>query len=414
MAEKIVMPKLGNTVESVRIVAWRKELGEAIAIGESICEVETDKSTIEVEAEVAGTLLARLYEADDDVPVLRPFAIVGEPGEDVAGLLRSLSPAADPPSSVEKEASTRMAAPPAGDSGISPRARNLISASGLMTLPAGSGPAGRIIERDIRAALNGRSLSPAARALSMDGDVRTSLDSSFPDFPGPFISVPVKGVRKVIAQRMHASLQETAQLTLNSSAPASSLLAWRDKYKNSPQDCELTDITINDFVIFTVSRLLPRHPEINAQFQQDCIEQYRHVHLGCAVDTPKGLMVPVLRFADQLSLIQISAEIRRLASACREGRINPDELSGATFTVSNLGALGIESFTPILNAPQVGILGVGSMVNAPLETPEGIGMEKRMTLSLTINHQAIDGAPAARFLKELCAFLGSLEWAFGL
>jgi len=411
VAEKIVMPKLGNTVESVRIVAWHKELGEAIAIGESICEVETDKSTMEVEAEVAGTLLARLYEADDDVPVLRPFAVVGEPGEDIADLLSSHGPAFSP-LSAEEEAPLRVGASPDGDAGVSPRARNLASSSGLTTLPAGSGPGGRIIERDVRAALDGRSISPAARALIMDA--RRALDSSIPDFPGPFTKVPVKGVRKVIARRMHASLQETAQLTLNSSAPAGSLLAWRDTYKNSPRDYGLSDISINDFVVFTVSRLLPRHPELNAQFQESHIEQYHHVHLGCAVDTPKGLMVPVLRFADRLSLVQTSVEIRRLAAACREDHVGPDELSGATFTVSNLGALGIESFTPILDAPQVAILGVGSVVNAPIETPEGLGIEKRMGLSLTIDHQAIDGAPAARFLKELCGFLDSLEWAFGL
>jgi pyruvate dehydrogenase E2 component (dihydrolipoamide acetyltransferase) len=171
---------------------------------------------------------------------------------------------------------------------------------------------------------------------------------------------------------------------------------------------------MNDLVMFTVSRLLTRYPEMNATFLGGEIRQYHHVHLGFAVDTPKGLMVPVLRFADQLSLTQLSAETRRLASACRDGNINPDELAGSTFTISNLGAFGIESFTPVLNTPEVAILGVSTIVNAPIETPDGIGIEKRMGLSLTIDHQAVDGAPGARFLKDLSTLLGSLELAAAL
>jgi len=451
MAQEIVMPKLGNTVESVIIVEWRKEVGDNIAVGEAICEVETDKATVEVEAETAGTLLAKLYDVDDDVPVLIPFAIVGEAGEDVSGMLTSAAPAAESSPSSEQSApeasasaqSTPAAAPvPAGGSatGISPRARNLASSSGLQGLPAaGTGPGGRIIERDVQAALEGKApLTPVAaaaggiapsqgsgiggRVLAADmgtasapaGGTAAAGISVPAGFPGPLESFPVKGVRKLVAQRMHASLAETAQLTLNSSTSAASLLSWRAGYKTSPEAFGLSKVSINDLIMFTVARLLLRYPDMNATFHGNEIKQYRHVHLGFAVDTPKGLMVPVLRFADTLSLSQLSFETRRLAGACRDGSINPDELSGGTFTITNLGSFGIESFTPVINTPEVAILGVNTIYNYPIETPEGIAIEKRMGLSLTIDHQAVDGAPGARFLKDLSALLGNLELAVAL
>ncbi len=467
MAQEIVMPKLGNTVESVIIVEWHKDIGDSIAVGEAICEVETDKAAVEVEAEVGGILLARLFEANDDVPVLAPFAIVGEAGEDISGMVTSGAPAVDASSvsaesapaapaaaaaTLEPAATTRQAAPASGSFsvtgggpvGISPRARNLASSSGLQGLPAaGTGPGSRIIERDVRAALEGRApLTPAAQSLGesapaqgggIGGRVLAEDMGAAPaggaagaagaapvaagapvDFPGPVESLPVKGIRKLVAQRMHASLAETAQLTLNTSAPAGSLLSLRARYKTSPEEFGLSKVSINDMIMFSVARLLPRYPEMNATYHGTEIKQFRHVHMGFAVDTPRGLMVPVVRFADQLSLSQLSVETRRLAAACREGKINPDELAGGTFTITNLGSFGIESFTPVLNTPEVAILGVNTIVNSPIETPEGIGIEKRMGLSLTINHQAVDGAPSARFLKDLGALLGNLEWAVAL
>lgn len=452
MAQEIIMPKLGNTVESVIIVEWKKEIGDSITVGEALCEVETDKATVDVEAEVSGTLLARLFEADDDVPVLVPFAIVGNAGEDISGIVPVVPvvPSADTSPVSEKTVSVEAGNPAAADSssesasGISPRARNLAASSGLDGLPAsGSGPGGRIIERDVQVALEGRMpLTPAAMALggtapaagsgiggritaadindfvpgsTGSGPVSAATAVSGEGFPGPVESIPVKGIRQIIAQRMHASLLETAQLTLNSSADAGSMLAWRAGYKESPEEFGVSKISINDLLMFTVSRLLPKHPELNATFSAGAINRYQHVHLGFAVDTPKGLMVPVIRYADRLSLTELSAETRRLAAACREGKASPDDLSGGTFTVTNLGAFGIENFTPVLNAPEVAILGVGTIINRPIENADGsIGIGKRMGLSLTIDHQAVDGAPGARFLKDLSAMLARLEWVLAL
>ena len=488
MAQEIVMPKLGNTVESVVILEWRKNIGESIAVGEVLCEVETDKATLDVEAEIAGTLLARYYEADDEVAVLVPFAVIGEAGEDVSSFAAPEASSSEASSVSDQGAPTDTGAPAAvpaaqtaassagaggalsdqaalrsggvssaGNSaapGISPRARHLAASSGLNGLPAaGSGPGGRIIEPDIRTALEGRMpLTPAALAAGgpapavgtgIGGRVTAadaagyaglpagageapaasrapsmpavSVFSRVEEFPGPVESILVKGVRKVIAKSMYASLHETAQLTLNSSANAAALLSWRAGFKNSPEDMGLSKISINDLVMYAVAKLLPLHPGLNAHFLGSEIKRFRHVHLGCAVDTPKGLMVPVIRYADTLSLSQLSAETRRLAAACRDGKALPDELAGGTFTVTNLGAFGIESFTPVLNAPEAAILGVGNITNAAVEKPDGsLGIEKRLGLSLTIDHQAVDGAPGARFLKDLSDMIAHPEWAMAL
>lgn len=453
MAQEIIMPKLGNTVESVVIVEWKKDVGDDVAQGEALCEVETDKTTQDVEAEIAGTLLARLYEKDDEVDVLKPFAVIGEPGEEVsvenpvadipAPDSSQASPVASPPASSPEKAVSHSASgspspshqvdSPPGVPGISPRARTLAASQALADRPeTGSGPGGRIIERDIQSILNSRpALTVAAKAAGLasppegsgiGGRVTASDVADFNAKAAPagdkdteIIRSPVQGIRKIIADRMHASLAETAQLTLHSSVTASSLQAWRSTFKKSSEKSVFSSISINDLLMYTVSRVLPRHPELNASFHGTEIRRYPHVNLGFAVDTSRGLMVPVIRHADALSLSELSTTIKRLADACRRGNASPDELSGGTFTVTNLGGLGIENFTPIINTPQVAILGVGCPVNSPIEKEDGsIGLEKRMSLSLTIDHQAVDGAPGARFLQDLVRMLSRLELAMAL
>jgi pyruvate dehydrogenase E2 component (dihydrolipoamide acetyltransferase) len=173
-------------------------------------------------------------------------------------------------------------------------------------------------------------------------------------------------------------------------------------------------VTINDLILLAVSKILPQYPELNALFKEDTVFQYKDVHLGLAVDTPRGLMVPKIRRANRLSLKQISEESRRLASACLEGKINPDELSDGTFTVTNLGNLGIESFTPVLNPPEVAILGVGNINLKPVEAEGEVEFIPHLGLSLTINHQVVDGAPAARFLQALSQGLAEIELLLAL
>ena len=230
------------------------------------------------------------------------------------------------------------------------------------------------------------------------------------DFPGPFTETPLKGIRKLISERMLASLRSTAQLTFDMTASAVRLQALRARFKASEPSLGLAEVTIGDLVLYAVSRVLSRFPQANATLENGVLRTYQRVHLALAVDTPRGLMVPVIRNADLLSLREISAEAKRLAGACQGGSISPDELSGGTFTVTNLGAFGIESFTPVLYAPQVAILGVDAITQWPVPRADGsVGFEPRIGLSLTVDHQIIDGAPAARLLKALAGAIADLD-----
>ncbi|MCB0246682.1 MAG: 2-oxo acid dehydrogenase subunit E2, partial [Anaerolineae bacterium] len=181
------------------------------------------------------------------------------------------------------------------------------------------------------------------------------------------------------------------------------------RFKASSESFALQSVTINDLILLAVARTLPLHPDLNAHFQGDTLTRYRAVQLGMAVDTPRGLMVPVIRNASQLSLREISGEAKRLAAACLDRRIAPDELTGGTFTVTNLGGLGIESFTPVLNPPEVGILGVSNINLKPVQAGQDVAFVPHIGLSLTINHQVVDGAPAARFLQGLAQNLANID-----
>lgn len=458
MATEILMPRQGNTVESCLILEWRKQEGDSVQIGDVLCEVETDKATFEVESEAEGALLKVLFAEGTDVPVLTPIAIVGQPGEDIGGFLPAKETAqlAMPQKEIQETSETAQKAsqavvqtpssePFSESRGISPRARHLAAAKGVNASDlAGTGPEGRIIERDVLAKMTDQSpLSPAAIAALIEQGkqapafgtgiggrvIAADLHQAVPvqEIPrkaaissgsqsraltlqfGAVKEVPVKGVRKIIAARMLESLQTTAQLTMNASADASQLLAYRQRLKAAPESFGLQDITINDLVLYVVAKILPRFPFMNAHFLGETIKEFERVHLGIAVDTSRGLMVPPVKNANLLSLKQLSAEAKRLASACQEGKILPDELTGATFTVTNLGALGIESFTPVLNPPEVGILGVCAIQPKPVMNGDDVRFVPHLGLSLTFDHRAVDGAPAARFLQELSTALTHVD-----
>ncbi|MCL2318462.1 MAG: 2-oxo acid dehydrogenase subunit E2 [Treponema sp.] len=449
MAHILIMPRQGNTVESCIITAWKVSEGDTVTPETTVAEVETDKAAFEVPAGAAGTVLKLLYAEGDDVPVLKPIAVIGERGEEwLKGLgtgdqglgkkesiLESISP-----SQHAQLANDNPQSPvPSPQSPSSPRARNLAAkeALPLEAVPTGTGPGGRIIERDVAAALQNRpALTAAAKAAgpgavpsagSGIGGRVTLSDIHSPPLPTPhsplpngtITETPLKGIRKIIADRMIKSLAESAQFTLNASAPAAKLQEFRAGAKvqgGLGEELGFSKITINDLILFAVSRTLPRFPFMNAHKIGDTIKTFERVHLGVAVDTPRGLMVPVIRNANLLSLAQISAEAKRLAASCQSGSVNPDELSGSTFSVTNLGSLGITSFTPVLNTPEVAILGVCSIemkpvmqekqeaAAHPLPIPHSlfsVNFEPHIGFSLTINHQAVDGAPAARFLKAL-------------
>lgn len=308
------------------------------------------------------------------------------------------------------------------DVAISPRALNLARRKGVdYEALRGSGPDGRIIERDIEAALGERvKVTPVAQAMLDSGEFKLAEERRasprvrkadlVPADTAPAVkAIPLKGIRKTIAARMLESLQTTAQLTLNASADARALQALRKRLKESDESLGLREVTINDLLLFASARTLPAFPALNALFEDDIITQHTAVHLATAVDTDRGLLVPVIRNAETLTLKQLSAEAKRLAEACRAGRAKPAELSGGSFTVSNLGALGIESFTPVLNPPQVAILGIGSINLKPVQAGDNVEFIPHIGLSLTINHQIVDGAPAARFLQQLAVNLKEID-----
>ncbi len=403
------MPKLGNSVESSIIVAWLKQPGDRVEAGEPICTVETDKSTLDVPSTASGVLLQHLVNVGDDVPVQTPIALIGE--------------AATP------TPEARADAPPATPA-ISPRALKLAQEHNIdPSQIVGSGPGGRIIERDVRAQLEGqreaRRMTPVARAMVARGGYVAPEQGSGPGGritkhdlipigdPAPsrepdasssdYEVIPLSGIRRAIAERMRASLQSTAQLTLHTSADARALLAYRQKLKASDESLGLRNVTINDLVMFAVARTLRRFPALNATFEGSELRQHARVHLGFAVDTPRGLLAPVIRDAHALSLRQLAEAAKALVADAAAGKLSPDVLAGGTFTVTNLGSLGVESFTPILNPPQVAILGVGSVNLKPI-LPEGardVVFAPHLGLSLTVDHQFVDGAPAARFLQAL-------------
>ena len=453
MAIAIVMPKQGNTVESCIIVEWQKGVGDRVSTGDVLCEVETDKATLEVESAASGTILALFFEEGDDVSVLTPIAAIGEPGDDIVGLgpdgalagqTATTDQEATPipevavPSQVAPPIHTPISRTAQSVVGISPRAKNLARKRNIETADVtGTGPSGRIIERDIMAAMATQPrLTPVANRMIDKGEftmpgmgsgiggcitskdlipkdrspgVPAELPAESVTIPDEVSEIPIQGIRKVIAERMLHSLQATAQLTLNASADARALLAYRKRLKNSAEALGLRDVTIGDLVLYAVSRTLPDFPDLNALFDGVSISLYKHVHLALAVDTPRGLIVPVISNADTLSLKQISSEAKRLAIACQDGHIVPDELTGGTFTVSNLGAFGVEDFTPILNPPQVGILGIGNINLKPIDVNGEIQFHPQIGLSLTINHQVVDGVPGARFLQALSQRLADID-----
>jgi len=406
MAIKVVMPSQGQSEEPATLLAWKYSEGDRVTKGDTLCEVESDKATFEVEAPESGVLLKRLYRDGDLVPVLSAIGFIGQPGEKLdqgaqAGVAQPAESRADQEVQEVQTAagkqtteagtpSRRFGAETSRKIRISPRARRLAEKEGVdISAIKGSGSGGRIVEKDIRAVTTEPGIGKPGTAE-----------------PGPAPAeqvreIPVSGVRKIIAERMAESLSSTAQLTLHSSADASSILSYRKKLKASPEDAGLTSITINDLVLFTVSRILPRYPRLNSHFLGDRIVEHFCVHLGMAVDTDRGLMVPVVRAAHSLSLKELSIRAEQLSQACTAGTITPDDLKGGTFTVTNLGPLGVELFTPVLNIPEVAILGVGNIQLKAVAVNDQVQFIPHIGLSLTVNHQAVDGAPAAAFLQAV-------------
>ena len=406
MANAVIMPKAGITVESCIIGTWEKKIGDSVKMGDILFTYETDKASFECESTAEGTLLEIFYNEGDEVPCLVNVCAVGNPGEDCSALRPDGAAADEKPAQAPATEEKKVESAPVqavvstaceGEkSAISPRARKLAERAGVdAALATPTGPNGRIIERDVRTLMD----NPV---VAVDKTTTASVaEAAKPVDEAEYTDVKFSGIRRAISKSMHSSLSTMAQLTHNSSFDATTILEYRKMLKSA--EGEYAGITLGDIVLYAVSRTLANHPDLNAHMLDDNnIRLFKHVNLGVAIDTPRGLMVPTLFHADEMSLLEISKAVKELAKECRDGNINPDKLQGGTFTVSNLGNLGIESFTPVINPPQTGILGVCCATDRVRKGKDGsIEIYPAMVLSLTYDHRAVDGAPASRFLKEL-------------
>jgi pyruvate dehydrogenase E2 component (dihydrolipoamide acetyltransferase) len=389
MATPVEVPKLGNSVEECIIGRWLKNPGEMVSAGEVVAEIETDKTTFEVTAPVSGKLLAAFFEEGAVVPVFTNFFVVGDAGESAEAFRPAAAGAVSASGSVPAGEEVREVASVAAlaegistAARMSPRARRFAEVHDFHPAAvAGSGPGGRILEEDLRKLYQTR---PTFRTKAA---TRSRL-------------------RETIARRMRESLATTAQYTLNASADAAGLLLMRARLKAS---AGAGDINVNHLVAYCTILALRDVPSLNAEFVDGGIQEYEAVHLGFACDTPKGLLVPVVRDAQALSLAGLAARMKELTARATAGTIAADDLSGATFTVSNLGNLGIEWFTPLINPPQVAILGVNAIQLKAVRKNGRVEFIDAIGFSLTCDHQAIDGAPGARFLQVLKAKIEGVE-----
>ena len=394
MAVEVVMPKFGLTMTEGTIQQWFKSEGDAIKTGAALFEVETEKVLYEVEAPADGTVAKLLYAVEAVVGVGLPVAVIAEAGEEVAEVAAryadapAAAPAAAPPEPAPAATSAPSPAPQEkrGRVPVTPAARKLAKEHGVdLSGVTGTGPRGRITREDVQKIIDsgGQAAPPPAPAAA----------------PAAAEDMPLRGMRKVIAERMQQSLQGSAQLTISTEVDVTQLIDRRQQVRQE------FNVTYTDFIVQACAHALRQHPRMNAHLEGDIIRANTDIHVGLAVALDEGLIVPVVRDADKKSLKDIAAEAKTLAEKARASQLKLEEVSGGTFTVSNLGMYGVDAFTPIINAPQSGILGVGRIVEKPVIHRGEVTRRSMMVLSLTFDHRVIDGAPAGAFLQTVADLL---------
>jgi pyruvate dehydrogenase E2 component (dihydrolipoamide acetyltransferase) len=426
MSTKVVMEALSPTMEEGRLVEWKKNEGDAVAVGDVLAEVETDKAVMELVARAGGTLLKQVVSAGSTVPVSELVALIGEPGEKVdedgksdgAPAAKKPAPKADaeqekPAPKADAEEKPAPAAPKAGPpaegngqpapaprpsasqpapSGgrvkASPLARRMAAERGIdLAAVAGSGPEGRVVARDVEGSRPAAAAKAPARAPAA---VRIPEGQAYQD-------VPLTQIRKTIAKRLVQSIGPiptfylTTEVDMERSAEAREALLAGGGEK----------VSFNDIILKAVATALRQHPECNAWWQDDHIRYWNEVHVAMAVAIEEGLITPVIRHTDLKSLREIAAEAKDLATRARERKLAPEEYTGGTFSVSNLGMLDIDEFTAVINPPEAGILAVGRMVEQPVVHQGAVAIRRRMRLTMSCDHRVIDGATGARFLQTL-------------
>ncbi|MFO0553282.1 MAG: pyruvate dehydrogenase complex dihydrolipoamide acetyltransferase [Polyangiaceae bacterium] len=428
MAKILEMPKLSPTMEEGQISAWHKKEGDAVAVDDLLAEVETDKATMEFRSFDKGTLLKILSPAGTMVKLGQPVAIVGAPGEDASAALAALggspstasastanasaasTPAANAPVATSSASDTASA--DGGRVRASPYVRKLARERGIaLGRLSGSGPRGRIVARDLDNA-QPSAVAPAAAALAPTAPTTTT--------PAPRAAVfdvapprdaevrPLSMMRKTIARRLTESKQTVPHFYLTIDVDGDALHDLRERL-NADLAASLADgapkISLNDLLLKAVAIALVRVPACNAQFTPDALVYHRRVDLSVAVAVDEGLVTPVLRDADRKSVLTIAREVRDLASRAREKKLRPEEMTGGTFSVSNLGMFGIDEFSAVINPPEGAILAVGQMRREPVVRGDAVVPGRRMAMTLSCDHRVIDGAVGATFLKALRSLL---------
>jgi pyruvate dehydrogenase E2 component (dihydrolipoamide acetyltransferase) len=453
MATEVIMPKLGQTMEEGTIVEWLKQEGDPVGRGEVLFTTESDKATLEVEAPTRGFLRKILVPAGETVPVLTVVALITRTADEdipeyeaqfqVSGSRSQVAEAAASPTPEPETLRPETLKRPSGRIFASPRARKLARERGVdLAQVAGTGPNGRIVERDVVAYLEARpEATPVARRLAertgldlrgvsgsgpggriTKDDVEQALiefraaepapptlpvpETGEPETLKPETLKPMTGVRAVVARRMSESHRTTAPVTLTTEADATAFVELRQRLKASLADELGFDLGYNDLLIKLVARALREFPYMNARLEEGggdegAIRHLREVNVALAVDTERGLLVPVVRDADRKGLVEIVRQVRDLVARAQSGQALPDELSGSTFTITNLGMYEVDAFTPLINLPETAILGVGRIKARPAVVDGELCVRQTMWLSLTFDHRLVDGAPAARFLQRI-------------
>ena len=409
MAYEILMPQLGLTMEEGTVSSWLKHEGDAVKAGEAILEITTDKLTNEVTSEHDGVLLKIVAQEGEDIPVKGLLGYIGEAGEQVGG---AAAPTAVPVEAVAPAAaSAAVIAPAAVSAGgarirISPFARKLAANMDVdYSALTGSGPSGRIVAKDIYAAAEAWKSAPAvAPAAPAAAPAAPAAKKGGLELMEGDTIVKLSGMRKVVAERMLQSHTEIPPVTQNTKVDVTALM----KFRKSLIETAGKKFSVNDLILKATAKVLRAHPEVLVSYDNGQVIQRAHVNLGMAVALDAGLIVPVIRDADKMGLDELAAKAKDLATRAKENKLTTDEYKGSTFSVSNLGMFGIETFTPIVNQPDAGILGVCAIQDELVMDDEGnISKHQVMRLSFTYDHRLIDGAVAAKFIMDLRDLLQS-------
>ena len=442
MAQILGLPKLSPTMEEGVLVRWTKKEGDKVSPGDLIAEVETDKANMDFNVEDEGVLLKFLVKEGETVKLGAPVAIIGKAGEDTSALeaqaknggggakaeakkpepKAEAKPAAKPEAkpAAKPEAKTEAKPAPAGGKLLaSPLAKSMAIELGIdLRTVKGTGPGGRIVERDVKAAADGGAgtadepetqeaeAKADAKPEKSDAKEETAIAVRQPrreDQEGDHEDVPTSNMRKRIAQRLTEASRDIPQFYLMRTLDVAPLLGFRERLNTLLGD--KGKVSVNDLVIKAVALALRRVPACNASWEGDAIRHYHRVHIGVAVAIEDGLVTPVIRDADQKGIGSIAAEVRDLADRAKKRQLKGHEITGSTFTVSNLGMFGIERFTAILNPPEAGILAIGGTVDAPVVQNGQVVAGKRLTVTMTCDHRVIDGALGAKWLAAFAELL---------